>query len=135
MPLTVLSIVGTLYAVLLGLIVVDAMVRFERAMDESQQESNSLSDIVLLADRFPDPHRSRLQNLCRTYAQEVVFPLVLEQSRQLWNLRRDRSNSVQFAIPAVEWVALFVGALDIGIFEGQFQSGPAHDGEDHGGPR
>jgi len=35
-PLTVLSIVGTLYAVLLGLIVVDAMVRFERAMDEVQ---------------------------------------------------------------------------------------------------
>lgn len=224
-----LAVVGTLYAVLLGLIVVDAMVRFERAMDEVQQESNSLADIFLLADRFPEPQRSRIQNLCRTYAQQVVdvewpmmargkmsvearrtglalakalddfepvteaqkivFPLVLEQSRQLWDLRRDRSNAVQFGIPAVEWVALIVGAgvvvffvglfsvdhaglqllltglsalviglnlylvslfgypfagdltvskrpfaLDIGIFEGAFQAGPAHAGEAHATP-
>jgi hypothetical protein len=220
----VLSIVGTLYAVLLGLIVVDAMVHFERAMDEAQQESNCLADIFLLAERFPEPQRSRLRDLCRTYAEQVaevewprmtqgrmsveargtalalaqalddfepateaqktVFPLVLEAARQLWDSRRDRANAVQYGIPAVEWFALFVGAavvvvfvglfsvehaglqyvltglatlviglnlylvwlfaypfagdltvsnrpflLDVGIFEGLFPDGPAHDGE------
>lgn len=227
---TMLSVVGTLYAVLLGLVVVDAMVRFERAMEKVQQESNSLADIFLLADRFPEPQRSRIRELCRTYAQQVVdlewplmacgqmsvearrtglaiakgldgfepttesqklvFPLILEQARQLWDLRRDRATSVQFGIPAVEWVTLIIGAvvvvffvglfrvepaglqamltgfaalviglnlyllalfgypfagdlsvskrpflLDIGIFEGQFQSGPAHPAEAAGDRR
>jgi hypothetical protein len=225
-----LSIVGTLYAVLLGLIVVDATVRFERAMENVQQESNCLADIFLLADRFPEPQRSRIQGLCRTYAEQVVeiewplmdraqmsvearrtglalakalddfepateahkimMPMILEQSRTFWDLRRDRANAVQFGIPTVEWVVLLVGAvvvvvfvglfsvehtglqqmltglaalviglnlylvwlfgypfagdltvskrpflLDIGIFEGQFQAGPAHEGEATGRPR
>ena len=67
-----LAIVGTLYDVLLGLVVVDAMSQFERAMECVQQESNCLADIFLIAQRLPDPHRSRLQNLCRTYATQVV---------------------------------------------------------------
>jgi hypothetical protein len=53
-----LAIVGTLYAVLLGLLVVDAMVRFERAMDGVQAESNSLADIYLLAERLPAVQRA-----------------------------------------------------------------------------
>lgn len=156
----VLSIVGTLYAVLLGLIVVDAMVHFERAMDGTQQESNCLADIFLLADRFPEPQRSRLRDLCRSYADQVaevewgrmtegrmsveargtalalakalddfepateaqktVFPLVLEQARLLWDLRRDRANAVQYGIPPVEWFALFVGAAVVVVFVGLF---------------
>jgi hypothetical protein len=226
----VLSIVGTLYAVLLGLIVVDAMVHFEQAMEGAQQESNCLADIFLLADRLPEPQRSRVRDLCRTYADEVaegewprmaegrmsvearrtalalakalddfepvteaqktVFPLILEQTRQLWDERRDRANATQYGIPAVEWFALLVGAavmvifvglfsvehaglqyllttlaalviglnlylvwlfaypfagdltvsnrpflLDIGIFEGLFEEGPAHEGESSGRPR
>ena len=226
---SLLSIVGTLYAVLLGLIVVDAMVRFDRAMQEVQQESNCLADIFLLANRLPDQWRDRIQDLCRRYATEVVegewplmetgkmsvearvialeliratngfepvteaqkaaFPMLLEQFRELWNMRRDRANAVQYGIPAVEWVALLVGAvvtiffaglfsvdrawlqylltglaalviglnlylvslfgypfageltvskrpfiLDIGIFEGAFETAPAHSGEALGRP-
>ncbi|NCY01386.1 MAG: DUF4239 domain-containing protein [Planctomycetia bacterium] len=67
-----LAIVGTLYAVLLGLVVVDAMARFERAMDIVQLESNSLGDVFLLASRLPQPQRERVQNLCRSYAKQVV---------------------------------------------------------------
>lgn len=157
---TMLTIVGTLYAVLLGLIVVDATVRFERAMDKVQQESNSLADIFLLADRFPDPYRSRIQEACRSYArqvvdiewsemaqgrmsvearrtalaltttldgfepatesQKIVFPLILEQMRQLWDRRRDRATAVHFGIPIVEWVTLFVGAVVVVVFVGLF---------------
>lgn len=68
----VLAIVGTLYAVLLGLIVVDAMTHFEKAMDIVQSEANSLADTYLLAERLPEPQRARVQGLCRDYAEQVV---------------------------------------------------------------
>ncbi|MFN9369826.1 MAG: hypothetical protein ACK6CT_13850 [Planctomycetia bacterium] len=221
-----LSIVGTLYAVLLGLIVVDAMVRFERAMDIVQQESNCLADIFLLAERLPDPYRKNVRDHCHDYAhtviheewalmqearmsvkarrsalqlvrslatfepttetQKAVFPLLLEQVRDLWDRRRERATMAQYGIPVIEWVTLLIGAVvtvlfaglfsvgngrlqslltslvalviglnlylvslfgypfsgelsvsvrpfevDIGIFEGQFDAGPAHAGEAH----
>ena len=66
-----LAVVGTLYAVLLGLIVV-ALARFERAMDVVQLESNCLADVYLIAARLPEPQRARVQNLCRVYAEQVV---------------------------------------------------------------
>jgi hypothetical protein len=56
-----LSIVGTLYAVLLGLVVVDAMVRFERAMDGVQTESNCLAD----SSSWPNDSRTRTAAGCR----------------------------------------------------------------------
>ncbi|MFM8708780.1 MAG: hypothetical protein ACKOHK_12070 [Planctomycetia bacterium] len=67
-----LAIVGTLYAVLLGLVVVDAMARFERAMEVVQLESNCLADVFILAERLPEPQHSRIKDLCRTYAEQVV---------------------------------------------------------------
>lgn len=67
-----LAIVGTLYAVLLGLVVVDAMAHFQQAMDGVQTESNCLADIFLLAERLPEPQRGRVQGHCRDYAREVV---------------------------------------------------------------
>jgi len=145
-----LAIVGTLYAVLLGLIVVDAMMRFDKACDGVQMESNSLADIFLLADGLPESYRNNIQQSCRTYAQQVVelewprmaraqmsvearmtalslarslsgfepvteahkiiYPVIIEQVRQLWDRRRERASSAEYGIPAVEWVALVVGA-------------------------
>ena len=67
-----LAVVGTFYAVLLGLVVVDAMNRFEQAMEVVQLESNCLADVYLLAVRLPEPQRARVQNLCRVYAEQVV---------------------------------------------------------------
>jgi hypothetical protein len=158
-----LAIVGTLYAVLLGLIVVDAMVRFERAMEIVQQESNSLADIFLLAERLPEPQRTRVQDHCRGYADQVVnvewrlmqqarmsvearrtamqlvrslddfepvtethktvFPLLLEQARDLWDRRRDRATMAQYGIPIIEWAALLIGAAVTILFAGLFSVG------------
>ena len=76
-----LSVVGTLYAVLLGMIVVDAMVRFQTAIDIVQKESNSLADIFLLAERLPEPQKTRLQDACKSYAHQVVekeWPLMAD---------------------------------------------------------
>lgn len=220
----VLAIVGTLYAVLLGLVVVDAMVRFEQAEDVVQEESNCLADVFLLAARFPEPQRTRMQEACRVYtravvdvewplmaqgrmsrearqaaldlsrtlddfeptteAHKIVLPIAIEQLREMWDCRRERAGTVTSGIPIVEWVALIIGgavtvlfaglfavdsgrlqalttsllalviglnlylvslfgypfagtlsvssrpfSVDLGIFEGQFESGPAHEFE------
>jgi hypothetical protein len=155
-----LAIVGTLYAVLLGLVVVDAMMRFEQAMDTVQKESNCLADIFLLAKRLPEPHGPKLCDLCRGYAYEVVdkewplmargrvsqdarraalaiargledfepvtesqktvYPLVLEQVRELWDHRRERCSTAEFGIPAVEWFVLLIGAAVLVLLVGLF---------------
>ena len=157
-----LSVVGTLYAVLLGLVVVDALVRFETAMDVVQKESNALADIFLLADRLPEAQRDRVQSVCKTYAHQVVelewplmatghasvdarktafqlarsledfepvkesekivFPMLLDQMRQLWDYRRERVGTAQYGIPLVEWFVLVVGAAVTVLFAGLFRS-------------
>jgi hypothetical protein len=157
-----LSVVGTLYAVLLGLVVVDALVRFEHAIDVVQQESNSLADIFLLAERLPAAQRERIQESCRIYARQVVeeewpamarghaspaarktafalarsldgfepvtegqkavFPMLLEQIRELWDFRRERVGTAEFGIPAVEWFVLIVGGAVTVIFAGLFRA-------------
>lgn len=158
-----LAVVGTLYAVLLGLIVVDAFVKFDNAIDVVQHESNSLADIYLLAGRLPQPERDTLRASCRAYAREVVedewprmavghasmaarktafeltqcledfdprteaekivYPMILEQIRQLWDYRRERIGTAEFGIPAVEWVVLIVGGGVTVLLIGFFRAG------------
>ncbi|MFN5757547.1 MAG: hypothetical protein ACK54F_13065 [Planctomycetia bacterium] len=158
----VLSVVGTLYAVLLGLVVVDALVRFEHAVDVVQHESNALADIFLLSEKLPEPQRDRLKEICKTYAHQVVeqewplmeqglmstdardsafsltralndfepttesqkavYPMILEQIRELWDARRERSGTAHVGIPAVEWFVLIVGAGITVLFAGLFGS-------------
>lgn len=67
-----LAVIGTMYAVLLGLIVVDAMSKFQDATRTVEQEANSLADIFLLSERMPPQHRDRIQNFCIQYANQVV---------------------------------------------------------------
>jgi hypothetical protein len=160
---TLLAIVGTLYAVLLGLVVVNAMADFERASEAARMESNCLADIFLLSDRLPEPFRSRIRDTCRTYARQVVedewptmeraqmsvearvtavsltrvldgfepateahkvvYPVILDQIRELWDHRRDRAASAENGISAVEWVVLVVGALVTIFLGGLFHVG------------
>jgi len=157
-----LSVVGTLYAVLLGLIVVDSLVHFEEAVDVVQKESNALADIFLLAGRLPAAPRERVQETCKAYAHKVVedewpqmararasqearrlafelvktlagfepatesekavFPMLLEQMRELWDYRRERIGTAQFGVPAVEWFVLIVGGAVTVLFAGLFRT-------------
>jgi hypothetical protein len=66
-----LSIVGTMYAVLLGLIVVDAMGRYQKATMNVEEETNQLADIVYLGDRMPTEKRKEIRSLAIQYAQVV----------------------------------------------------------------
>ena len=67
-----LSVIGTLFAVLLGLVVVDAMQSYQRARDIVERESNCLTDVVIMSDRLPEPRRSKVRNMCADYADQVV---------------------------------------------------------------
>ncbi len=67
-----LSVIGTMYAVLLGLIVVDAMTRFENAQQNTLQEANALADVFLLSKQYPAAKRAEIQKLCIKYAEDVI---------------------------------------------------------------
>jgi len=155
-----LAVTGTLYAVALGMIVVDSMTRFEQAADTVQQESNCLVEVFLLSRRIPEPFRSRVRQGCRQYAaavideewaamaagraspaardamlaltrsidayepmgdtEQAVFPILVEQVAELWRHRRERLGTAMSGVPAIEWVALFVGATLTVLFSGLF---------------
>lgn len=67
-----LSVVGTMYAVLLGLIVVDAMTKFQTAREVVEQEANSLADVFLLANSFPKDKCRKVQSVCNEYVKVVL---------------------------------------------------------------
>lgn len=67
-----LCVSGTLYALLLGLVVIDAMQAFENARSTVDKEANALANVYLLAERFPEEKSSRVRSLCRAYAVAVV---------------------------------------------------------------
>jgi Protein of unknown function (DUF4239) len=67
-----LSIVGTLYAVLLGLIVVDAMERFQHATTLVGEESNALAELVYLAGRMPGPLKAEVHRRAGEYVRLVL---------------------------------------------------------------
>ena len=67
-----LSVVGTLYAVLLGLVVVDALQQFQQARTVTEHEANCLADIFQLSAKLPEPKKSQVRYLCSEYANQVV---------------------------------------------------------------
>lgn len=69
---SMLSVVGTMYAVLLGLVVVDAMQQYQAARDVTQKETNNLVDVYLLAQRLPEPTRGTVRQICGNYADRVI---------------------------------------------------------------
>jgi hypothetical protein len=63
---------GVIYAVLLALVVIAVWEEFQTASETVEQEANAAADIFWLADRLPEARGSHLQELVRSYAQEVV---------------------------------------------------------------
>jgi hypothetical protein len=66
-----LSLVGTVYGILLGLVVFDAMSKFQMAERAVNNEAKSLLAIYSLADQFPH-ERLAIKALVRNYVAEVV---------------------------------------------------------------
>jgi hypothetical protein len=77
------AVMGVIYAVLLALVVIATWEEFGRARVTVEAEANALAEIFWLAHELPEPEGRELQELCRSYAEEVVnvgFPL-MEQGR------------------------------------------------------
>ena len=75
------SIVSTLYSVLLGFLVVCAFNRFDSCRSGLQAEANALSDVFHLANGLPTAVKEKVQNDCITYISSVIdeeFPLMRE---------------------------------------------------------
>ncbi len=67
-----LSIIGTLYAVLLGFVIVDAMNNLQNARMVAEQEANALCNIYLVSDGLSQGCRNRLRFACSKYADAVI---------------------------------------------------------------
>ena len=63
---------GVIYAVLLALVVIAVWEEFDAANDTVEQEANALAEIAWLGNRLPEAEGSHIQQLCRSYAEEVV---------------------------------------------------------------
>lgn len=66
-----LSIVGTLYSVLLGLIVVDTQTKYQTAKAMTQQEADSCLDLFHVAYTMPDDVRMKLHRHLEEYLRIV----------------------------------------------------------------
>ncbi|HEY9682242.1 MAG TPA: hypothetical protein V6C89_16345 [Drouetiella sp.] len=67
-----LSVIGTLYAVLLGLIVVDVQTKYQQAQLMAETEANAAADMFLLAQALSDPTRRNLTESIAEYVDVVV---------------------------------------------------------------
>lgn len=66
------TIVSTIYAVTLGLIVFDAVQTFGEANLTVKNEARSLTAVYSLSERYPEPHRREIQNLVYNYVGAVI---------------------------------------------------------------
>jgi hypothetical protein len=67
-----LSVIGTLYAVLLGFVVVEAMQDMQEVRGLVSVEASGLANMFLCANGLPAVKKDAIQALCRQYAQEVI---------------------------------------------------------------
>jgi protein-S-isoprenylcysteine O-methyltransferase Ste14 len=99
------AVLGVVYAVLLALMVIAVWEEYERARVTVESEASALAEIFWLAHRLPEPEGPQLQELARSYAQEVVhqeWPL-MEQGRaspRAWALMDDIRATLQGIEPS-----------------------------------
>jgi hypothetical protein len=77
----IVSVVGTILAVLLSFTVVTIWQEYDQAGESAFNEAAAIGDLYTLSRHFPQPTRSELQTLLRQYASVVVteeWPLMRE---------------------------------------------------------
>jgi hypothetical protein len=81
---------GVIYAVILALVVIAVWEEYGAASDTVEREAKA-ADIFWLADQLPEPRGTHLQELVRSYAQEVVeheWPLMAQGRAPLMTQER-----------------------------------------------
>jgi hypothetical protein len=66
------SVLGVAYAVLLAFVVIAVWQDYETAQTNLESEAHELAGVYFLASELPEPDRTRVQELVRTYARVVV---------------------------------------------------------------
>src|SRR4051812_43816731 len=72
---------GVIYAVLLALVVITVWEEYQAASETVEQEANSVAEVFLLGYELPEPEGTHLQELARSYTEEVVhkeWPLMAQ---------------------------------------------------------
>jgi hypothetical protein len=96
-----LSVIGTLYAVLLGFVVVDAMQHQQDLRVIVDNEATHLCNIFLASEGLPEKMRTSVRTHCRNYAQIVIdeeWPLLAkggyspEAFNHTWGLWKEIST-------------------------------------------
>lgn len=119
-----LSVIGTLYAVLLGFIVVDSLSKFDHARLLVEEESNGVANVFFLADNFPEKERHEIHIRCLRYVDAVIeeewksmrrgepSPEALYELRALWTTvsRFQPANQNQTSL----WEQMLAGMQNIG---------------------
>jgi hypothetical protein len=92
-----LSVIGTLFAVLLGFIVVDSLSKFDHARVLVEEEANAIANVFFLADNFPPKERHEIHIRCLNYVNAVIddewitmrdgrpSPKAINEIRSLWS--------------------------------------------------
>ena len=117
---------GVIYAVLLALVVIAVWGEYDAANETVEQEANALAEIFWLGNRLPEPEGSHLQELCRSYAEEVAhkeWPLMeqgqaplmtqVEETPAGWTLIDEiRANLQEFQPRTAADAQLYAEGLD-----------------------
>jgi hypothetical protein len=64
---------GVIYAVLIALVVIAVWEEYDAASVTVEQEANALAEIAWLGHRLPEPEGTYIQELARSYAQDVIY--------------------------------------------------------------
>jgi hypothetical protein len=84
---------GVIYAVLIALVVIAVWEEYEAASVTVEQEANAVAEIFWLGHRLPEPEGSHIQELARSYAEEVrrkEWPL-MEQGQTPLMVQEERT--------------------------------------------
>ncbi|HKH38161.1 MAG TPA: DUF4239 domain-containing protein, partial [Rubrobacter sp.] len=68
----IFAVLGVAYAVLLAFVVIAVWQDYKTAQSNVESEANELAGVYFLASRLPEPQRTHVQDLARTYAKVVV---------------------------------------------------------------
>ena len=117
---------GVIYAVLLALVLIAVWEEYEAARVTVEQEANAAADIYWLADQLPEERSTRVQELVRSYAEEVInreWPLMEQGQTPLmtqeegtpagWTIIDDIRQNIQGFEPRTQAeVELYAEGLD-----------------------
>jgi Protein of unknown function (DUF4239) len=94
------AVLGVVYAVLLGLMVVAVWEEWDTALRTADDEASALAEIFWIADRMPESEGHHIQELARSYARVVIneeWPLMEREksSPRAWGLLDEIRASLQ----------------------------------------